>query len=91
MEKLQNIENIIASGDLSRAVEALTEMIDNGSDGLDDLYFRRGKLYWRLGRRSEATSDYMKAVALNPDSPAARALENARDIEAFFNPDLYNP
>lgn len=91
MVQLQNIENLIASGDLSGALEALTELIEAHPEGLDELYFGRGKLYWRLGRRSEATSDYMKAVALNPASPAARALENARDIEAFFNPDLYNP
>lgn len=73
---------------------ALTELVDANNttaEGLDDLYFRRGKLYWRLGRRGEATSDYMKAVAVNPSSPASRALENARDVEAFYNKDLYNP
>ena len=36
-------------------------------------------------------SDYSKATGLNPDSPAAMALEQARDIAGFFNPDLYNP
>lgn len=56
-----------------------------------DLYFRRGKLWWRLGNRSAATSDYAHAVALDPASPAVKALEHARDVADFFNPDLYNP
>ncbi len=53
--------------------------------------FLRGKAYWRLGNRSRATSDYAAAAALDPDSPAVQALEQARAIEAFFNPDLLNP
>lgn len=91
MEQLQNIDTLIDSGLVEEAVAALTSLIEAGADRPDELYFRRGKLFWRLGRRGEATSDYMKAVAYNPSSPAALALENARDIEAFFNPDLYNP
>ena len=31
------------------------------------------------------------ASELDPSSPAAKALEQARDIAGFFNPDLYNP
>jgi len=31
------------------------------------------------------------AASLDPDGPAARALENARDINDFYNTDLYNP
>ncbi|WP_304967895.1 hypothetical protein [Duncaniella muris] len=50
-----------------------------------------GKLRWRMGDRSGAMGDYAKAVELNPDSPAVMALEQARDIADFFNPDLYNP
>lgn len=51
----------------------------------------RGKLYWKLGNRAAATSSYAAAAELDPDSPAAAALEQARTIEAFFNPDLLNP
>lgn len=91
MEQLQNIDALIEAGRLDEAMVALTALIEAGSDGLDELYFRRGKLNWRLGHRGDATSDYIKAAGLNPSSPAVRALENAQDVEAFFNPDLYNP
>lgn len=96
MQNLQDIERLVSSGRLDEAVGRLSLMIadvDVASDSrlLSGLYFRRGKLYWRIGRRADATSDYTKASALDPDSPAVIALEQARDVEAFFNPDLYNP
>ncbi len=65
-------------------------MID-GNPESDELYFRRGKLYWRMGDRSAAMGDYAKAQSINPDSPASKALEMAYDVANFFNPDLYNP
>ena len=94
MHDTQYIDSLVASGRLDEALEALTLGINGGRDdnkALADMYFRRGKLYWRLGRRAEATSDYAKAADFDPESPAVKALENARDVEAFFNPDLYNP
>lgn len=95
MHDTRYIDSLVASGRLEEALEAMTLGINGcGSDDkktLADMYFRRGKLYWRLGRRADATSDYAKAADFDPESPAVRALENARDVEAFFNPDLYNP
>lgn len=92
MQNFQNIDSLVAAGNLDEAVERLTAMLGmvDVADA-DEIYFRRGKLYWRLGDRAAATSDYSKAVAINPSSPAAKALEQARDVADFFNPDLYNP
>lgn len=78
------------SGRQAEAMAALSELIAAEPDNADAL-FARGKLYWRSGNRSAATTDYAHAAALQPDGPAARALEMARDIESFFNPDLLNP
>lgn len=77
-------------GDNAAAMKALDTYIDN-NPGDDEAYFLRGKLRWRTGDRSGATSDYAHAAAINPASGAVRALEMARDIESFFNPDLLNP
>lgn len=96
MQDIKNIDNLVASGRFDEAIGMLSLGIA-GKEGMADakalaeMYFRRGKLYWRLGRRSAATSDYVKASSLDADSPAVKALEQARDVEAFFNPDLYNP
>lgn len=103
MDNIQIIERLVTGGKLREAVDGLGEMLDEVSDAgmpadgseeariVADLYFRRGKLWWRLGNRAAATSDYARASALDPASPAVKALEHARDVADFFNPDLYNP
>lgn len=96
MQNLQSIDRLVASGHLEEAIIKFTLGIAEESSAGDekmlaDMYFRRGKLYWRLGHRADATSDYAKASELDPESPAVMALEQAREVEAFFNPDLYNP
>lgn len=75
---------------IKQQLEALNDEIA-GAPANDDAYFRRGLLYWKAGRYGEAISDYERAVALNPSSPAAEALEMSRDVMNFFNRDLYNP
>lgn len=57
----------------------------------DEMEFMKGKILWRLGQRAEAMTAYSRAVAFNADSPAAVALEQARDIMDYFNPELLNP
>lgn len=90
MDKRQNYKDMISSGRYEEAMAALNRLIaENPTD--DRTLFDRGKLKWCLGDRAGAMGDYSKATELNPDSPAAMALEQARDIAGFFNPDLYNP
>ena len=87
---MNKIDNLISENKLNEAIVLLTEyLIDHPEDG--EALFQRGKLYWRLGERAKATSDYAAAALIDPESPAAQALENARDIEEFFNHDLMNP
>ncbi len=76
--------------DLDDELSRLTAEIDmNPAD--DNLYYLRGRLYWRLGYRALAISDYECAVALNGESPASAALKIARDIMDYYNKDMYNP
>lgn len=74
-------------------ISECTEAINSENDTVRkaELYFLRGKAYWRMGKRQPAVVDYAEAVASNPESPARLALEHAGDIEDFFNPDLLNP
>ncbi|MDE6370752.1 MAG: hypothetical protein K2K92_04610 [Duncaniella sp.] len=92
----QIINQLIADGQLTDAIKMLTQFIEqevkeDNTDELSRMYFTRGKLYWRMGQRSAATTDYAHAAQLNPDSPAATALQQAQDIAEFYNHDLYNP
>ncbi len=56
-----------------------------------DVLYMKGKIRWKMGRKAEAMSSYASVVDLNPDSPAAIALAQARQIMNFYNKDLYNP
>ena len=62
----------------------------NRADSLGTIT-RRGKLYWKCGRRAEAITDFNSAVALDPQSPAGAYLDMTTDIMDFYNTDLYNP
>ena len=90
MAVMQNYRQLISENRLDEALSAINEMLAEAPED-DTLLFERGKLRWRMGDRQGATGDYAKASLINPGSPAAKALEHARDIADFFNPDLYNP
>ena len=51
----------------------------------------RGRLYWRMQNYSAAVTDFETALAINPECDAKHALELARDVFDYFNPDLLNP
>lgn len=87
---MDKIDKLVSENNIQGALTLINQMID-GNPESDELYFRRGKLYWRMGDRSAAMGDYAKAQSINPDSPTSKALEMAYDVANFFNPDLYNP
>ena len=90
MSVFQKIEELINQNRLEEAIISLNNAIEIDANN-DQLYFLRGKLHWRLGNRSQAITDYEHAVAINPQSPARIALDNAQDVISFFNPDIFNP
>lgn len=90
MQLLPNIQRLIDENRHEEAFEKLNEFIDRESDN-DEAYFMRGKIYWRLQKYPQAVTDFEHAVALNPQSGAVHALELARDVFDFYNPDLLNP
>ena len=55
------------------------------------VHYERGRRFWQQGERGKAISEYNAAVALDPESPAATALQMANDIMDFFDPNQLNP
>ncbi len=76
--------------DLTTQIEEISAQIDAGLRRAD-LFYRRGKLYWKCGRRGEAMTDFNTAVSIDPASPAAAYLAMTTEIMDFYNTDLYNP
>lgn len=55
------------------------------------VYFLRGNAYRQQGNWRMAMNSYLEAMELDPTGPAVMAYNNAQEIMAFFNKDLYNP
>lgn len=84
------VQQMIADNRLNDAVVRITSLLDADPNNAV-LLFERGKLLWKVGRKADAMSDYAAAVQIDPSSPAATALQMARDVMDFYNRDLYNP
>ena len=90
LNMINSISQLIDANRLEEALAALDAIVGGGG-ATAEVYYQRGRVNWRLGLRAAAVTDYEHAVALDSGSPARCALEMARDVEAFFNPDLLNP
>lgn len=91
MKSLEEIKNMLKAGcQPSSAIEELDLFIENNPDN-EAAILERGMLHWGCGNRALAINDFHAAIALNPDSLARQALQNANDILDFYNKDLYNP
>ncbi len=84
------MENNNLSADVATRLNALSERIGaNASD--EKALIERGRLYWTLGKRSEAINDYLAAQKINPDGDAKQLLKATYEILDFYNKDLFNP
>ncbi len=93
MEKIKNSLRFVKNDDFDNALSILEAASKEEKDPqvLASLHFEIGKIYWKLGKRAMARTHYLKAIDLDPESNARIALEQAGEIESFFNPDLLNP
>ena len=83
------VDKFIDEGRYDDALALLDGVLNEVADS--DLFYRRGRLLWKLGRKTDAMSDYGRAVEIDPQSPAATALDMAREVMNFYNKDMYNP
>ncbi len=71
--------------EIEKQIEELTSHIDSHPDDAMALY-RRGSLYWKLGQRAAAITDFNASALLDPNGPGAAAADHAQSILDFFNP-----
>lgn len=84
------MEKDIIPTDMAERLQTLSDCL--AKDGSDEsALIERGRLYWALGRRSEAINDYLAAQRINPDGKASELLKATYEILNFYNKDLYNP
>ena len=86
-------DRIQALLDAHKADEAIALLDDYRAGGgrMDDtLYYLLGNAWRKKGNWQMAMNNYLEAVNLNPQSPAASALDIANEILDFYNKDMYN-
>ena len=71
--------------EIEQEIAALTAKIESEPSDARALY-RRGSLYWKLGRRAEAITDFNASANLDPEGPGAAAAAHAQAILDFVNP-----
>ena len=54
-------------------------------------YYERGNAFRKAGNWQEAINCYIKAVELDPNSPAMEAKRMLDDIMNYYHKDYYNP
>ena len=54
-------------------------------------FYEQGNAYRKQGNWQEAINCYLKAIELDPESPAVEAKQMLDDIMNFYHKDYYNP
>ena len=54
-------------------------------------FYELGNEARKRGQWHEAINNYIRAIELDPDSPAVEAKRMLDDIMAFYCKDIYNP
>lgn len=54
-------------------------------------YYKLGNKYRKEGNWQEAINNYIKAIELDPRSPAVEAKRMLDDILEYYCKDMYNP
>ena len=86
----ERISDLLARDRADEAIALLDNYRKDGGKMDDSLFYLLGNAWRKKGNWQMAMNNYLEAVHLNPESPAAQALEIANEILAFFNKDMYN-
>ena len=54
-------------------------------------FYKQGNHYRKEGNWQDAINSYIKAIELDPDSPAVEAKKMLDNILAYYCKDMYNP
>lgn len=91
MDWEEEIEAMLSSGCADTAIQSLTRRIEQTGTPDDRHYYLLGNAYRKKGNWQMALNNYLQAIAINPQSPAAEAKTMLMDILDFYHKDLYNP
>lgn len=86
----EKISALLEGNKADEAIAALEAFRSGGGVMDDSLFYLLGNAWRKKGNWQIAMNNYLEAIHLNPESPAAQALEIAEEILSFYNKDMYN-
>lgn len=89
MYDISTLKTLIEKGETQSAIQTLDQLLVDQPTN-DTLFYLRGNAYRKEENWQRAIENYLEAIALNPDSPAAEAHAMLIDILDFYNKDMYN-
>lgn len=90
MVTVTDIEKLVAAGHLDDALSQLEALLAAEPDN-SQAWFLLGGIYRRHELWGDAINAYNRAKLIDPEGPAAAAVESIYDILHFVNVDLMNP
>lgn len=86
-----DIQNLLAEGKCSEAIQRLTSALSSAGDDTcrAQLHCLIGDAYYKSGNWKEAIQNYQEACDCDANSPAAEKLKMAQSILGFYNKDIY--
>ena len=89
-KRLSEIKKLIDLGEVSKAIDNLTQLISTETDNKDKIYYLKGNAYRKIGDWQGALNNYQYAIEVNPNSPAKHARKMIIEVLDFYNKDMFN-
>ena len=86
----EKLKDLLDSHKADEAIALVEQYKADGGVMDDTIYYLLGNAWRKKGNWQMAMNNYLEAVHINPESPAARALDIANEILDFYNKDMYN-
>lgn len=90
-EMLHHLQTMLHEGRVAEVSNLIEIAACDKSIGDADLHYLRGKVYMKQQRWGDAISAFLKAEAIDPQSPAREARCMLDNILCFYHKDSYNP
>ncbi|MBQ6167420.1 MAG: tetratricopeptide repeat protein [Muribaculaceae bacterium] len=94
MKTIQEIKEMLSRSEGQEALNAAGEIInskDVNRETLANAYYLRGNAYRQEGNIRLALNNYLEAMEIDPDGPAAEAYRHLQELLAYYHKDYYNP
>ena len=86
----EKVAALLREHKVDEAISLIEAFRADGGRMDDVLFYLLGNAWRKKGNWQMAMNNYLEAVSLNPESPAASALDIANEILDFYNKDMYN-